>query len=102
MTVSITVDELAQAVRLTVGGAVEEPQRGILVRQLAAATAEIEQYADISTPDETLNAAAVRFVGFLYDSPSVPRGFSPVNPFENSGAKALLSGRRGIVSATVL
>ena len=104
MPVTITVSQLSEALRLSVSGAPTGPYLGIVTRQLAAATATIEQYARDDTPPELLNEAAVRLVSYLIDSePANPsRNVStPTSSFRNSGAKSLLSPFHKILSTTL-
>ena len=88
MPLTITVAQLAEAVRLTVAGSPAPPFLAILTRQLAVAEARIEGYA-VDAPDEVKNEAAIRFVGYLLEAPTAAR--TPQNAFVNSGAQALLS-----------
>ena len=95
MALTITVAELAAAVRVTASAATPpaEPQLSILHRQLRVAEALIEDYAN-AAPDDVKNEAAIRMVGYLYDAPPAnpSRNVStPESSFRNSGALALLS-----------
>ncbi len=89
MAITISVDQLAAHLRLGDGvTALEEPTNGILTRHLATAKALIESYAP-SAPEAVQNEAAIRFVGWLYDSPTHGmRGIQ--NAMSASGAAALL------------
>ena len=62
MALTITVEELSQAVRLTVTGSPDAPYLGILTRQLAVAQAIIEGYA-VDAPDDVKNEAAIQAGG---------------------------------------
>ena len=89
VTVTVTLGELAQAVRITASGEpVTSDYQTILQRQLAAATATVEAYAP-NAPDDVANEAVVLLVGHLLDSPIAHR--APSNSFINSGARSLLS-----------
>ena len=71
MPLTITVAELAAAVRVTADASTPrtEPQLSILHRQLRVAEAFIEDYAN-AAPDDVQNEAAIRMVGYLYDGAS--------------------------------
>ena len=98
MPLTLTVAELAAAVRITASATTPpaEPQLSILHRQLRVAESEIEGYAP-DAPDDTKDEAAILMVGYLYDAPPVQR--NPVTVFTLSGAKALLARWHSIVSA---
>ena len=66
MALTITVAELAAAVRATTSASMPptEPLLGILSRQLRVAEAHIEDYAP-AAPDDVKNEAAIRMVGYL-------------------------------------
>ena len=100
MPVTITVDQLAVAVRVSADATVpvEEPDRSILARLLASSAARVELYAE-GAPDDTLNSAVVKMALYNFDQPSVPR--NPANAFTNSGAEALLAAFHGPSFATV-
>lgn len=98
MALTITVDQLSEAVELTVSGSPDPPYLAILTRQLAVAEHRIELAAP-DAPDDVKNEAAVRFVGYLLEAPLASR--NPVNAFINSGAKALLSPWHDLASALV-
>ena len=93
MPATITVQELAAALRLTDGSAVpEEPLQTILLRQLETARELVNQYAP-TAPDTTLDAAIIQICGFFFDSPSTALNNAPqVNAFRMSGAMAMLAG----------
>ena len=88
---TLTVDELAAALRLTTGEPVEEPLLSILGRQLSAAAGEVDDYAP--TADGFTKAEAIiRLVGFFFDSTNTALNNAPqVNAFRMSGAMAMLS-----------
>ena len=93
MPLTITVAELAAAIRLTADASTppSEPQLSILHRQLRVAESEIDGYA-LSAPETTKDEAAIRYVGYLYDAPMTALNNAPyVNAFSFSGAKALLA-----------
>ena len=92
MAVTLTVEELAQATRITAAGeAIPADFLTILTRQLASATAAVQQYAP-AAPDDVANEAVVLFVGYALESPLTSRaGRAPSNAFINSGARALLA-----------
>ena len=81
MAVTLTVQEVAVGVRISVDptAAVPEPYLNILTRHLAVATAIVEGRAP-DADDQTQNQAAIRICGWLYDQP--PNG----NRFGNSSA----------------
>ena len=87
MPVTITIAQLSEAARLTVSGSPAPPYLAIVTRQLAVATAHIEEYAP-DAPADVQNEAAIRFVGHLLDAPP---GRTPQSSFSHSGAKALLA-----------
>ena len=102
MPVTLTVPQAAVAVRLNVSptAVVREPHNGILTRLVGVSTAQIRAYLDSAyddVDDDTLNEAAARMVGYLYDAPPYSR--TPINAFVSSGARALLAGYRVGVSA---
>ena len=84
-TVTITALELAAAIRA--GDAPEIITE--LTRLRAVAILRVEQHAP-EAPEEALNEAVVRFVGYLYDMPTVARGTGLANAMANSGAGALI------------
>ena len=93
MPATITVQELAAALRLSDGSAVpEEPLQSILLRQLETARELVNQYAP-TAPDTTLDAAIIQICGYLYDAPNTALNNAPhANAFRFSGAMALLAG----------
>ena len=104
MALTITVEQLAVALRISVTGLPQpSPYRAILTRQLAVADEMITSYAD-GAPEATKNEAAIRICGYLLDSEPVnpSRNVStPEGVLRNSGAKGLLSRWRSIGSATI-
>ena len=87
----LTVDEVAQALRLSVDEPLPEPTRSILERQLAVAEAEIDDYAP-GADTFSRNEAVIRMVGFLVDStPTALNNAPQVNILRMSGAMALVS-----------
>ena len=91
MPLTLTVADLAAAIRLEADGSVPpEPQLTILHRQIRVAEAEIDGYAP-GASDYTKDEAAIRMIGYLYDSPNTALNNAPqVNAFRMSGAMALL------------
>ena len=88
---TLTVDQLADALRITTGEPVPSPAREILERQLLAAEAEIDGYAPGANPF-TRSEAIIRMVGYLYDETKTSLNNSPqVDAFRLSGSMALLS-----------
>lgn len=85
MAVTLTVPQLAQAVRVQVSGTepVGEPYLTILARGLATATAEVEAYAE-NAPTDVQNEAVALYVGYILDRPSE-------RAFALSGAQSILS-----------
>ena len=99
MALTITVAEVAAAIRLTADNEPPpEPQLTILHRQLRVAESEIEGYA-AGAPNNTKDEAAILYVGYLYDAP--PLGSRQANVFRLSGAMSLLSRWHVGVSQTV-
>ena len=100
MALTITVAELAAAIRVTADAtaAPSEPQLAILHRQLRTAEAEIEGYAP-DAPDDTKDEAAIRMVGYLYDAQAASR--TQQNAFLLCGARALLARWHVLVSSLV-
>lgn len=91
MALTITIQQLSAAVRLTATESVPpEPMGTILARQMGVAEAIIEEYVDADTPDDVKNEAAVLIVGYLFEAPVASR--TPQSAFTHSTAKALLSG----------
>ena len=85
---ALTIEQLAEAVRVTVSGMPPQPYLGILTRALAVAVATIDEYA-VAAPETIKDEAAIRFVGYVLEAPLYAR--QPAQPFVNSGSKALLS-----------
>ena len=98
MPLTITIDELSQAVELTVAGSPDPSDLGILTRDLGVATAYIEYYAD-DAPADVKNEAAILMVGHFREAPWYSR--RPQNTFKQSGAMALLAPWHVLVSAVV-
>ena len=74
MAVTLTVAQLAAAIRLTTSATVApaEPELSILHRQLRVAESRIDLYAP-AADDDTKDEAAILMVGYLYDAPPVQR-----------------------------
>ena len=94
MALSITVQELAVAIRVATGDGSDlgEEDRGILTRQRSVAESIIERYA-VAAPVDVKNEAAVVMIGHLYEMPIGQRNHQ--NAFRQSGAISLLSFWRG-------
>ena len=93
MAVSLTVIELAAAMRIGGGAtAPTPPLDAILARLLAVGTVTAELTAP-AAPDQVLNEAVVRMAAhaYDYDSPTAGRGASYADAWNNSGAAALCS-----------
>ena len=89
MAVTITVAELASAVRI--GDSTEETAQ--VTRLLAYATTAIERHLGDEyavTPAAVVDEAVVRVVGYLYDQPTASRGAAFANAIRNSGAGRML------------
>ena len=97
MAVTLTVGDLADALRLSTDGMAETPTPAILTRQLTVAGNLIDNYlGDASDASQaTVNLAAIQIVGHLFDYP----GSRDV--FAESGAQALLRPYRTLGSARV-
>ena len=102
MPLTLTVAQLAAAVRITTDPTVAppEPVLSLLHMLLRVAESRIEQHAP-NAPDDTKNFAAVTMVGYLYDMPPASRGMAYATSFDNSGAKHLLATFRDFTSAVV-
>lgn len=88
---AVTVAQLAGALRLGDGTtAPAEPILSELTRLDGVADAFIELRAP-GAPDAVKDEAKVRFVGYLYDQPTVSQGDRYANAWRNSGAGALVS-----------
>ena len=86
MAVTVTVDEVARAIR-AVDSAEVAAELGAL---LAFARGEVVRIAP-RAPDLVHGRAAILAVGYLYDKPTAARGVGFANVFRNSGAIALLA-----------
>ena len=85
MAITITVDELAAALRL--GDAPEETAEA--TRLLAYASEAVPKYAPLAS-DVVQNEAAIRLAGYLYDMPFAGKGSGYANALKNSGAASIL------------
>ena len=94
MAVTITVPELAAAIRITDGSAPTAPVDEILGRQLAVATDLITEYAP-DAPETTANVAAIQLCQLLFDYPGA------IDPLSDSGARAILAPYRALRAARV-
>ena len=91
MSVTLTLTELAAAMRLGDGAtAPTPPLDGILERLLGVASATAELLAP-GAPDAILNEAVVRFASYLYDMPAAGRNTGYGAGWHNSGAAAMCS-----------
>ena len=93
MAVTITVTELAQAIRVA-DATPGEPVTAILQRNLDTATLLVEGAAG-SAPDAVHNQSVVMVVATLFDNPNSR------NPLADSGAQSILSPYRVPVSRAV-
>lgn len=103
MTVTITLAQLSEAMRITVQDSPTGPQRAIIQRLLEASTELVNAYAP-DCPPSVGDEAIIRLSSYLADSePANPsRNVStPESAFRNSGARGLLAPWRSISSATV-
>ena len=92
MPVTLTLTELAAALRLSDGSAMpEEPLQSILGRLLEAARERVNQYSP-AAPDQVLNSAVVSICGYGFDSTSTALNNAPAqDAFRMSGAMAILA-----------
>ena len=89
MAVTLTVAELAQAMRL--GDSPEETAEA--TRLLSYATAAIARHlldAYEDTDAAIVNESAIRLAAYIFDMPNAGRGLSYANAMRNSGAAAML------------
>ena len=89
MAVTLTQAQLSAAVRL--GDSTEEVAEA--TRLLAYVTEAIARHlgdAYEAAPETTVNEAAIRLAGYLFDQPNAGRGLSFANAGRNSGAWAIL------------
>lgn len=94
----ISVEQVAEAIRLSTGGALPRIEADILARQVSAAKAMIEEYAP-AAGQIVKDESTVVMVGYLYDASPVNR--NPVHAFANSGARAMLAQWRQPVTRSV-
>ena len=85
MAVTLTVDQLRNAIRL--GNSVREAEEAI--RLLAVATDVVTSFAPEAT-DNVANEAVIRLAGYLFDMPDSARGVTHSDVLRNSGAQMLL------------
>ena len=91
MPVTLTVTDLAAAMRLGDGAtAPTPPLDGILARLLGVGSATAELLAP-GAPTAVQNESAVRFASYLYDMPAAGRNSGYAAAWNNSGAAALCS-----------
>ena len=82
MAVSLTVEQLLQALRL--GTSDQETDQA--KRLLAYATEAVTRHVPGEIPDAISNEAVIRLSGYLFDQPFSPRGPMYANALRNSGA----------------
>ena len=100
MAVTLTVNDLAVAVRVATSPSTIPPEYlDILTRALQAATDAVELYAGPDTPQQTENEAARIMAAYLIDTPAPSR--NPMSAFRHSGALGLLAPWHVVESATV-
>ena len=85
MAVTLTVAELAAAIRL--GSSAEETDQA--TRLLAYVATAVTKHAP-DAPDVVQNEAAIRLAGYLFDQPNAGRGVGYADALRNSGAAAIL------------
>ena len=91
MAVSLTVIELAAAMRIGGGAtAPTPPLDAILERLLGVGSATAELLAP-DAPGPVQNEAVVRFASYLYDMPAAGRNTGYSAAWHNSGAAAMCS-----------
>ena len=89
MAVTLTVAELAAAIR--VGDTAAETAEVTRLRGYAiTAVSRHLGTAYAGAPEDAVNEATVRLVGYLYDSPTVSSGDRLANSLRNSGAASIL------------
>ena len=99
MAVTIKLPALAVALRIQGTEApVAAEYAGILQQLLDAATELVNEYSP-EAGDATANQAVTQMAAYLYDRPAYSK--TPSNPFVDSGAKALLSGRHVGATASI-
>ena len=85
MAVTLTVEELSNALRLS-----DSPEElAEATRLLEYATEAVTKHAP-GAPDTAHNEAAIRLAGYLFDAPNAGRGLSFAHAGRNSGAWAIL------------
>ena len=88
---AVTVTQLAAAIRAGDGvAAPTEPLLGILTRLEGVATATVQLLAP-DAPIGIQDEAAIRYAGYLYDTPSAAAGDRYAAAWRNSGAAALVA-----------
>ena len=89
MAVTLTLTELAAAMRLGDGAtAPTPPLDGILARLLGVGTATAELLAP-GAPSAVQDEAVTRMAGYIYDMPAAARNSGYASAWNNSGAAAL-------------
>ena len=89
---AVTLVQLAAALRLGDGvTAPEEPELSILTRLQEVADATVALRAP-DAPAAVKDEAAIRYAGYLYDTPSSPSGDRYAAAWRNSGAASLVAG----------
>ena len=89
MPVNLTLNQLADHLRIERDVANEEPTRTVLVELLQSAAEWIDDYA--AAPTNTANLAAARFCSYIFDTPPASKGAAWAIAHTNSGATALLN-----------
>ena len=92
MAVTISVGELAAAMRLTedINVSLVEPELGMVTRMLEVGTALVTEIAPLA-PDAIANEAIVRMASYLWDAPTAAPGQQYSAAWRNSGAASLVS-----------
>ena len=92
MAVTLDVNQLAAAIRLTDGtdGNLVEPELGMVTRLLAVGTALVAEIAPLA-PDAIANESVIRVCSYLWDSPTAAAGQQYAAAWRNSGAASLVS-----------
>ena len=99
MPTTLTAEQVAVAIRAATSvNSIPEPINGLLHCLVPAGKALVEGYAP-TAPDDVLDAALIRVVGWLFDAD--PADTRTRNPMQVSGATAILSSwhvqRAGVV-----
>ena len=101
MAVTLTLEQLADHLRLDRDAVASSDPRGtILASLLAVCSKRVETYAP-AADSETQNLATSVMAGWLYDSPPSARNGSYAAAFDYSGAKHILAPYRVLTTAVV-